>query len=195
MNFNEQLKRAELLAGILSNGAGYNAALVGGALRVQALGGETSDFDIAIIVDGNDELEALHRDVTRIVCPKLGFNFQVSHYSEYGNSGNGFLADWRFEDINIIAYDIDVVSDIDDLIGKFDLNINQWYRDEDGNLVNDYFDKSTGVVQINPHRDGLGQINRLKDRIERFKIIYPELNWTAIDNRRIEHPIYGVMYE
>lgn len=59
MSFNEQLKRAELLAGILADGAGYEAELVGGALRVQALGGETGDFDIAVIVDDSDELEAL----------------------------------------------------------------------------------------------------------------------------------------
>ena len=195
MNFNEQLKRAELLAGILADGAGYEAELVGGALRVQALGGETGDFDIAIIVDDSDELEALHRDVTQIVCPKLGFQFQVAHYSEYGNTGNGFLADWRLEDINIIAYHREAVCDIDDLIGKFDLNINQWYRNDDGLLVNDFYDEDTKLVKINPKRDGLGQIVRLTDRIERFRSLYPDLDWSEIDSRRRECSLYGVTYE
>ena len=193
-DFNNQLKRAELLVGILNEGAGYNAHLVGGALRVQALGGTTGDFDIAVIVESQEELEALNRDVTCILCPKLGFPFIVQHYSPYMDNG-GFLADWRYEDINIIAYDKTCYNDVYDLVNSFDLNINQWYRDSEGNLVNDHFDTSTNVVQINPKRDGRDQVNRLKDRIERFRLTYPELDWTCIDNRRIEHPIYGVMYE
>jgi hypothetical protein len=193
-DFNEQLKRAELVTGILAEGAGYTAQLVGGALRVQAIGGTTNDFDIAVIVEDSDELDALHRDLTQIVLPKMGLQFHVQHYSEYGDN-EGFLADWRFEDINIIAYAGWVITDHTELVNKFDLNINQWYKNDEGDLVNDHFNKETGLVQINPYRDGLGHIVRLKDRIERFRGIYPFLDWSDIDSRKIEHPIYGVMYE
>lgn len=185
MQFDKQLERANRILGLLRDGAGYNAALVGGALRVQALGGTTNDFDIAIIVADRDEAEALNKDVCQIVLPKLGWQFLLQHFSsEYEDAQNGFVADWRFEDINIIAYSEDKVSDHTDLINKFDLNINQWYLDDEGVLQNDHYDPVTKLVKLNPYRDGLGHISRLTDRIQRFQKLYPELDWSEIEARK-----------
>lgn len=191
-DFNNQLKRAELLVGIL-RAAGYDAHLIGGALRVQALGGTTNDFDIAVITSHEEARENLNRDLVHIVAPRLGMPFELQHLDEnpYNDDVSLFIADWRFEDINVIAYNQDVADNVADLVNTFDLNINQYYIDEDGVLCNDAF---KGVyVELNPKR--LGHNPHIVERVARFKEQYPTLDWSSVDVKYVECPIYGGMYE
>lgn len=154
---------------------GIEATLVGGALRAAALGGTTNDYDLVIFGE-RDEFFSMDTEIDR-----LGFRNQ--HYDEYCNN-EGYVADWRKDDVNIIMYDSCKVSDWYDLVGIFDLNINQWYINESGELENEHYNPETKCVKINPFRDGLGHIERLSARIERFRTILPDLDWSEIDERR-----------
>lgn len=154
---------------------GIEATLVGGALRAAALGGTTNDYDLVIFGEREDFF-SIDTEIER-----LGFRNQ--HHDEYCNN-EGYVADWRKDDINIIMYDSCKVADWYDLIEVFDLNINQWYINEAGELENDYYDSETKLVTINPFRDGLGHAERLTQRIERFRSILPDLDWSEIEKRR-----------
>ena len=154
---------------------GIEATLVGGALRDAALGGGSDDYDLAIFGD-RENFYSIDMEVGR-----LGFkNF---HHDEYA-CNEGYVADWRNGDINLIMYDEVKIGDVEALIGVFDLNINQWYVDEDGELQNDSYDPKTKLVVLNPKRDALGHIHRLSDRIEKFKSRLPDLDWSDIESRR-----------
>ena len=153
------------------NALGHDeVGIIGGARRVQALGGSTTDIDIAVIIEPC-KLYELRRDLEST-------SFQLQHFSPYEDS-EGFFADWRSGSINIIAYDAETYSSIQDLIGRFDLNINQFYVDTNGNIQNDYFDGST--VKVNPKRDHQHQTGRLDSRIRRFQDLYPELDWSSLN--------------
>lgn len=152
--------------------------LVGGALRDAVLGGEVSDYDLVFVGDREQMYNYMYTLTT------LGF--EPCHHSEYA-SDEPYVFDMRKGVINIIMYDENIVSDIDELVSKFDMNINQ-YRLIDGQLINNYFDGKT--VKINPYRDALGHSNRLQDRVAKFKAKYPNLDWSVIDGMKRD-PIYG----
>lgn len=186
MHTNEYIrtvKNAQAVCGILKDGAGYDAHIVGGALRVAALGGTTRDVDIAVIVSDVQEANALSNDLSILLRP-LGMCFELQHCKIGYESLNGFLADWRCDAINIIAYDKAIVRDVQGLVGAFDLNINQWYLDEGGELRNHFYDPETKLVKVNPERDNDFQNFRLEDRVTRFKADYPHLDWSEVDAQR-----------
>lgn len=143
----------------------YTPHLVGGVLRVAALGGTTADVDIALIVHHND-------DVIKTVLERLGYTVQHIQDSKYANETNGFLADYRKDDINIILYSSMVYSDVCELVSSFDLNINKYYLQEDGALCNDHFDGTVVVYTENSNHE------RHLERITRFSAEYPHLDWT-----------------
>lgn len=173
------LAKALLHVNIL-RAAGYDAYVVGGALRVLALGGETQDVDIAVILPFDDTY-ALRADID-ILLGRLA-PYSLQHWSAYDDN-QGFLADWRSltGDINIIAYDKLHYDNVDELVAKFDLNINQYsaITNEADELINPYLCENN-VVKINPERDNDYQTNRLDSRINRFKAQYPHLDWSLID--------------
>lgn len=142
----------------------YEPHLVGGVLRVAALGGTTSDVDIALIVDHRDE-------VIMATLDRLGYNVQHIQDSKYANDTNGFLADYRKGDVNIILYSAEVYDGIRDLVSSFDLNINKYYL-HDGVLCNDHFDGEFVIYTENSHHA------RHLERITRFRCEYPDLDWT-----------------
>lgn len=158
--------------------AGYDAHVVGGALRVLGIGGETSDVDVAVLCTP-EEAPSLHNDTSIL----LGFmDYQLCHWSGYTETV-GFLADWRSSKapINIIAYDINYYETASGLVKRFDLNINQFEPiacHSDG-IINQYFDGHN--VKVNPERDHDYQTDRLADRIKRFSSIYPDFNWSNLD--------------
>ncbi len=174
------LASAKTIVGVL-DAAGYKAHIVGGALRVLALGGETSDVDIAVLCDDFGDFDDLHNTITDIqttLLLALGFKFDLKHQS-VAYRDTEFLADLRSDNINIICYAGWKVPTVKDLVDGFDLNINQWYFDEDGELVNHHF--VGNAVHINPKRDNPEQVNRLAERIARFKELYPTLDWSAVN--------------
>lgn len=178
-NFTEQFERAKFAVSILQ-AAGYDAHLVGGALRVLAFGGVTNDIDIAVLVDGVREAALLHEDMD-IVLDKLGYNFRLKHQSDYNNA-TAFLADWREEFINIIAYDKQYVTDINDLVNHFDLNINSILM-VDGELRSSVIDIKNPVVRANPFVES--KAGRLRtERVERFKVEYSHLDWSQYDDQQ-----------
>lgn len=184
MDFNlvEEVAKAQHLVSVLQ-AAGYTeTAVVGGALRVLALGGETADVDIAVICDDIRDYKNLALDVHILLSRIANAPFNHIHDKCGYDSTDGFLGDWRSGVINIIAYKKSDYADISELLDRFDLNINQWYLDNDGNLTNDYYDPDTKQVLVNPKRDGDYKENRLRDRIERFKASLPNLDWSEVRN-------------
>lgn len=142
----------------------YEPHLVGGVLRVAALGGTTADVDIALIVNHNDTT------ITTIL-ERLGYTVQHVQESKYANETNGFLADYRKDDINIILYSSVVYSDVQELVSSFDLNINKYYL-QDGKLCNNHFDGTVVVYTEDSNHE------RHLERITRFSKEYPNLDWT-----------------
>ena len=142
----------------------YDPLLIGGVLRVAALGGSTADVDIALIVPSNDKF--IHTTLEH-----LGFDLVHTQDSKYADETNGFLADYRKDDVNIILYSAAVYTDVRDLVSSFDLNINKYYL-EDGALCNDYFDGYVVLYTENSNHQ------RHLDRITRFSLEYPDLDWT-----------------
>lgn len=159
------------------NAVGHKSQIVGGALRVLALGGTTGDVDIAVLVDDFNDFSNLQTRLWTSI-KIAGYDFQLQH-STGGYAGNdGFLADWRSGDINIIAYTTEVYTDFNQLIDKFDMNINQWYYDDEGDLVNDHWSYTTNKVKVNPLRDNCTRLGRLDARVARFKADLPHLDWS-----------------
>lgn len=162
------------------NAVGHKSQVVGGALRVLALGGTTGDVDIAVLVYGFNDLENLSTRL-RTSIKIAGYNFVLQH-STGGYAGNdGFLADWRSGDINIIAYTTEVYTDFKQLIDKFDMNINQWYYNDAGMLANAHYSHVNRKVKVNPLRDNCTRLGRLDARVARFKADLPHLDWTCAD--------------
>lgn len=181
--FTDAMCDAKLVVSILEK-MDYNVSIIGGALRVVALGGTTQDVDIAVLVDGTDGLNILEQEVNQVLnnIPWYGEEFSYSHTRSYSDS-DGFLADWRSGRVNLIAYNSNCYPTIKSLVDQFDLNINQWYVHPTTGVTNDYLDYSDGIlsVHINPKRDCQGHTLRLSDRIQRFKLIYPHFNWSKVD--------------
>ncbi|QGH73769.1 hypothetical protein [Vibrio phage vB_VhaP_VH-5] len=147
-------------------GLDYQPHLIGGVLRVAALGGTTADVDIALIEDSTDQL------VLDVLLKGLGYNLQHVQDSKYANETNGFLADYRKGDINIILYSSEVYNNVRELVSSFDLSINKYYLDSDGVLCNDHFDGYVvKCTESSNHTHNL-------ERITRFKTEYPDLDWT-----------------
>ncbi|MEG7613883.1 hypothetical protein U2053_14665, partial [Listeria monocytogenes] len=74
MTFNliETVAKAQHVVGVLK-AAGYTeAAVVGGALRTLALGGETQDVDIAVICEDTYDYECLTNDLRILIQPIIG---------------------------------------------------------------------------------------------------------------------------
>lgn len=184
MGFNQETiqpiyNNANVITGVL-NAAGYPSQIVGGALRVLALGGTTGDVDIAVLLEDFTDLNRLQADL-RILIQPLGYDFALQHCSGLYSDSDGFVADWRCGDINIIAYNTErFTNGFTSLIGQFDLNINQWYFDAHDNLVNDYYVLEEKKVLVNPERDGGGRVNRFGERIARFKEALPHLDWSEV---------------
>lgn len=194
MNFNlvDELAKATHLVEVLK-AAGYTeCAIVGGALRVLALGGDTQDVDIAVICDDIEDYNNLAIDVNILLSRIAHAPFDHMHDKSGYGSTDGFLGDWRSGVINIVAYKKSDYFNLMELVNRFDLNINQWYLDNDGDLRNDFYDPDTGVVEINPLRDGEYKLERLTDRIERFRKTYPELDWTKVNARRKVNKLFGM---
>lgn len=161
------------------NAVGHKSQVVGGALRVIALGGTTGDVDIAVLVEDFRDLDNLESDL-RILLNPLGYRFSLQH-STGGYEGNdGFLADWRSGDINIIAYTTEVYTDFKQLIDKFDMNINQWYYNGEGMLANAHYSHVNKKVKVNPLRDNCTRLGRLDARVARFKADLPHLDWSGV---------------
>lgn len=182
MNFNliETVAKAQHIVGILK-AAGYTeTSVVGGALRVLALGGTTQDVDIAVVCEDLYDYECLCRDLRILIQPLVEEHIEHVHDKSGYGSQDGFFGDFRLGNINVIAYDQVYYEGIDGLISKFDININQWYVDEHGLLTNEYFDGST--VEINPERDECHREGRLEERIKRFKADLPHLDWSGIND-------------
>jgi len=174
---------AKLVVHILEK-FGYMSSIVGGALRVVALGGTTQDVDIAVLVDGTEGLSTLEKEVDQILnnIPWCGGDFEYSHARSYSDN-DGFLADWRSGQINLIAYNSNCYPTIRSMVDQFDLTINQWYVSPTTGVSNDYlkYDNGKPIVEVNPKRDCQGHTIRLSDRIQRFKRIYPHFNWCKVD--------------
>lgn len=170
--FDKAIKQVQVL-----RDAGYDAHIVGGALRVLALGGTTSDVDIAVLIPFELTWE-LRADVDTLLRDQ---SYVLQHWSGYEDN-KGFLCDWRSaSDVNIIAYDNAHYPDVGSLVGKFDLNINQFLTvlDQDyTTLHNPYL--ADGVVRVNPERDNDYQTDRLATRIAKFKDIYTDLDWSNV---------------
>ena len=142
----------------------YDPLLIGGVLRVAALGGSTADIDVALIVPSDDKY--IHNTLKH-----LGFDLVHTQDSKYAGETNGFLADYRKDDVNIILYSATVYIGVRDLVSSFDLNINKYYL-KDGELCNDYFDGRVVLYTENSNHQ------RHLDRITRFSLEYPDLDWT-----------------
>lgn len=141
----------------------YEPHLVGGVLRVAALGGTTHDVDIALIVGSRDM-------AIRVVIERMGYDLQHTQDSKYADETNGFLADYRKEDVNIILYSAAVYEGVADLVASFDLGINKYYLKE-GVMCNDHFNGKDVIYTENSNH------KRHLERIQRFATEYPDLNW------------------
>ncbi|QHJ82581.1 MAG: hypothetical protein [Bacteriophage sp.] len=157
---------------------GIELTLVGGALRDAVLGGEVSDYDLVYFGCRDD----MYIDIVDL---DINLGFKLQHHSPYDGE-DGFVFDMRKDDVNIIMYDSKVINHVEALIGKFDLNINQ-FQLENGIITNDYFDGTT--VLINPVRDALGHTDRLGKRVQRFAAKYPDLDWSAPLRMISEDPV------
>lgn len=144
----------------------FQPEVIGGVLRVEALGGSTKDIDIAIRVTPEDYAWA------RKVLLVAGYEVQHACNTEYAK-GLGFFADFRKGDVNVIVYNRNLYPTHASLIESFDLNINKYYE-EAGRLRNDCFDGT--VVLYSAHHLHLPR----PERIERFRSEYPHLNWEAV---------------
>lgn len=142
----------------------YEPHLIGGVLRVAALGGKTADVDVALIVSSKDTF------IHEVLC-KAGFTLVHTQDSKYADETNGFLADFRKDDINVILYSDAVYADVQNLVSSFDLNINKYYL-RDGVLCNDHFDGYNVV-----YTESSNHTRHLK-RITRFSAEYPDLDWS-----------------
>lgn len=149
--------------------SGYIVGIVGGVLRSIALGGTTHDVGIAVLVAPTDFANLVH-DINKQLP-----DFQVQHIcnNEYAKN-QGFLADWRSGDVNIVAYSLDAFATLPELISSFDLNINMYYMDSADNICNDHFDGHTVTYNQNPLH-----LPR-PERVARFKVEYPHLDWSNV---------------
>ena len=160
-----------------------DAYIVGGALRHKVLGGGTADVDIAILCTLREY------DNVRMLLPDV---FELQHDRAYEDN-DGFLADYRYGDVNIIVYDESTYPTVDRLVGRFDMNINQFYLDpETDTIVNKHL--VGDVVKLNPLRGMEFYRERMIDRVEKFKGRLPNLDWSDVDSRKRECILTGYVY-
>jgi len=159
---------------------GFTTGVVGGLLRCIKLGGTTNDIDIAIILPNPDLLRAIH-----LLLRLRGYVGRPIRNTETTYRGSTYyVGDWRKDiddgyNINIIAYVPPYMMSIRELVRNFDLNINTWFLDSDGMIYNDLFSMRAKYVAVTPHRRIDTSVNR---RIQRFKQMYPQLDWSGLDS-------------
>ena len=174
-NIEPELAKAKLYTGIL-RAAGYDAHIVGGALRVLAVGGTTLDVDIAVLGTQKDST-SLHNDL-RILLGGLA-KFELQHTQTY-SSRSGFIADWRGGNINIINYDTDRYSSIEELVLGFDYNFNMYLLDSDHKLYNPY-PLGANKVWLNTNIATHHNLDKVvNERTPRFKKDLPHLDWSCV---------------
>lgn len=144
----------------------YEPHVVGGVLRVEALGGETKDIDIAVILHRAEVKAAIS------IMERLGFEVQHEQSSAYTEQ-TGFFADLRSGNVNIIIYDAGMYRDVQQLVKSFDLNINKYYENA-GTVLNDCFDGE--FVEYTASSQHVFK----PERIVRFRDEYPALNWCRV---------------
>lgn len=144
----------------------YEPHVVGGVLRVEALGGETKDIDIALLLHRAEVKSAIS------ILQRLGFEVQHEQSSEYTEQ-TGFFADLRSGNVNIIIYDAAAYSNVQQLVKSFDLNINKYYE-YNGTVHNDCFDGE--FVEYTASSQHVFK----PERIVRFRDEYPTLNWCRV---------------
>lgn len=154
----------ETLTMLRSTGA--HAYLAGGALRDLVLGEKPNDYDVFVISESPEETDNLH---TELVLS----GFVQQHSASYDSEG--YLADYRNGDVNVIIYANTLYKNIVELVEGFDLNMNMFLYDdieeiEVQNVVGWTPDKPVKVH--NRHKS-----MRVNDRIFRFKQRYPNLKW------------------
>lgn len=144
----------------------YKPHVVGGVLRVEALGGETTDIDIALLLHQAEVKSAIS------IMERLGFEVQHEHSPVYTGQ-TGFFADLRSGNVNIIIYDAAMYHDVQQLVKSFDLNINKYYEHA-GTVHNDCFDGT--FVEYTASSQHIFK----PERIVRFRDEYPTLNWCRV---------------
>lgn len=170
------LEQAKFAVGILQ-AAGYDAHIVGGALRVLAVGGSTADVDIAVI-GPTDEQIALHNDL-RILFKYTNFEFRLQNVATYGGKA-GFLSDWRSGSINVINYDAAVYSTVVDLVQGFDFNFNMYLLSNNDTVYN-VFKGGTDKVYLNTNIATHHNIKKVHtERLPRFRKMLSHLDWSAV---------------
>ena len=169
------LDLAQCIVGVL-RAAGYDAHIVGGALRVLAVGGSTSDVDIAVLTTVK-ESQLLHKD-TQILFKFAGLNFHLQHCMAYAGAC-GFIADWRSGDINIISYDKETYPTVESLVQGFDYNFNMYLLNSDSTLRNVSL-QGNDRVYLNTNIASHHNIDRvMNERTPRFKEMLGHLDWSA----------------
>nr|CAH1066687.1 Uncharacterised protein [Acinetobacter phage MD-2021b]CAH1066846.1 Uncharacterised protein [Acinetobacter phage MD-2021b] len=164
---------------------GFTAALVGGYCRKLKYGKDTSDIDIAVLVETLDEVEVLQNEFGAPVHKRSVLK-QAEQSMYEGHTG--FVADWREGNINIIAYDKYSYNDIPTLVQSFDFNFNMWYVAEDGTLKNpDQF------VEVRKVRLGSSLGSRPSTaRLARFYNEFSAWDWKLVDEQlQSEKEIFG----
>ena len=168
------LTRAKWICGVL-RAAGYDAHIIGGALRVLAVGGTTSDVDIAVL-GTQGESALLHEDLRILFKTE---QFKLQHTQTY-SSRCGFIADWRSGDINVICYDTDRYDTIDELVLGFDYNFNMWLLSDQGTLRNPFSMDNT-VVTLNTNIATHHNLDKVKfERTPKFRAMLNHLDWSAV---------------
>lgn len=163
---------------------GFTAAVVGGYCRKLKYGKDTSDIDIAVLVETVYDVENLqtefgipahHRHVLR--------RAEQSLYEGH----TGFVADWREGNINIIAYDKWHYTTIRELVKSFDFNFNMWYISADGTLANpNSFVEDKKVVFGN----AIGSRPSIA-RIARFAKEFSDWDWSVADQQLKDEANYS----
>lgn len=173
-NIHTVLQGANMSVGIL-RAAGYNAKIVGGANRVQVVGGYTSDVDIGVLCT-KEEVSLLKKDL-HILFSAIGIKWILKHESAYEGS-SGFLADWRVGDLNLIAYDSALYPNFDTLVLGFDFNFNMYLQDKEGLFYNP---SGHTKVWLNPNiADHHNKSRVVEERYLRFRAMLAHLDWSEV---------------
>ncbi|UAW10009.1 putative tRNA nucleotidyltransferase [Acinetobacter phage APK15] len=112
---------------------GFIAAVVGGYCRKLKYGKDTSDIDIAVLVETVGDVEKLQAEFG---TPAHNSHVLAKAEKSLYEGHTGFVADWREGNINIVAYDKYHYPTIRELVKSFDFNFNMWYVAANGTLAN-----------------------------------------------------------
>lgn len=164
---------------------GYIAALVGGYCRKLKYNKDTSDIDIAVLVEGIEDIEELQ---VEFGLPAHSQHILTKAERSLYEGHTGFVADWREGNINIVAYDREYHRSIPQLVKSFDFNFNMWYVDEDGTLKN-----PDPFVEV--HKVRLGNSLGSRPSVARLARFYNEFSawdWKLVDEQlQSEKEIFG----